>query len=90
MDYDLAGFDFFCKCNPSPFKNKPFCALKPFPLKSAASRLSAEKGCCLLIIMLALAFSLTIESLQFALVKGLAELDDLFSNTLGAVLGILF
>ncbi|MDO4803438.1 MAG: VanZ family protein [Lachnospiraceae bacterium] len=41
------------------------------------------------IIVLALAFSLTIESLQFALVKGLAELDDLFSNTLGAVLGIM-
>ena len=45
-------------------------------------------GKWLLIPLLALSFSLLIESLQLTLVRGLAEPDDLFTNTLGAVLGI--
>ena len=54
---------------------------------SGGSRLN-RYGKWLLIPLLALSFSLLIESLQMTLVRGLAEPDDLFTNTLGAVLGI--
>ena len=55
--------------------------------KSGSSRLNLY-GKWLLIPLLSLSFSLLIEILQLALVRGLAETDDLFTNTLGAVLGI--
>ncbi len=42
----------------------------------------------LLILLLAFTYSLLIEILQLTLVRGLAEIDDLFSNTLGTILGI--
>ena len=42
----------------------------------------------LLILLLAFIYSLLIEILQLTLVRGLAEIDDLFSNTLGTMLGI--
>ena len=56
-------------------------------INSGGSRLN-RYGKWLLIPLLALSFSLLIESLQLTLVRGLAEPDDLFTNTLGAVLGI--
>lgn len=68
------------------------------PFSSSASNVQANRnsgdssldryGKWLLIPLLALSFSLLIESLQMTLVRGLAEPDDLFTNTLGAVLGI--
>ena len=68
------------------------------PSSSSASNVQANRnsgdssldryGKWLLIPLLALSFSLLIESLQMTLVRGLAEPDDLFTNTLGAVLGI--
>ena len=51
-------------------------------------RSSGELRKWLLIPLLALSFSLIIESLQLTLVRGLAEADDLFTSTLGAILGI--
>ena len=56
-------------------------------INSGGSRLN-RYGKWLLIPLLALSFSLLIESLQLTLVRGLAEPDDLFTNTLGAVFGI--
>ena len=68
------------------------------PSSSSASNVQANRssggsrlnryGKWLLIPLLALSFSLIIENLQLTLVRGLAEPDDLFTNTLGAVLGI--
>ena len=43
----------------------------------------------LIIIICAFAFSFLIETLQLIRMKGTCELDDLFSNTLGALIGIL-
>lgn len=41
------------------------------------------------IVLLAAVLSISIEYFQLALDVGLAEFDDIFSNTLGAVLGVL-
>ena len=41
----------------------------------------------LFVFLSGFAFSLVIETLQFALKKGLFEIDDLILNTIGAILG---
>ena len=42
-----------------------------------------------MVVLLALALSVGIEYLQIVLDVGLAEFDDIFSNTLGTILGVL-
>lgn len=42
----------------------------------------------IVVVILAILFSLTIETLQLFLMRGLFEWDDVFSNTLGAAIGV--
>ena len=42
------------------------------------------------VIMIAMAASLTIELVQYALKIGIADIDDVILNTTGAVIGVLF
>ena len=72
---------------PSTFSSSSSASTVQSNIKSGASRLNRYRK-WLLIPLLALSFSLLIESLQLTLVRGLAEADDLFTNTLGAILGI--
>ena len=59
----------------------PFGFLVPMLLK---------KERFLIIIILGFLFSVTIESLQFIFRVGVAELDDLILNTIGAAIGYMF
>ena len=47
------------------------------------------KGSWLIALMTGLAISVTIETLQFFLMRGFSELDDMMHNTLGCVIGFL-
>ena len=92
MPFGFLLCDLFCRWTPTRI-TRPSA-----PSSSSASNVQAYRnsggsrlnryGKWLLIPLLALSFSLLIESLQMTLVRGLAEPDDLFTNTLGAVLGI--
>ena len=92
MPFGFLLCDLFCRWTPTRI-TRPSA-----PSSSSVSNVQAYRnsggsrlnryGKWLLIPLLALSFSLLIESLQMTLVRGLAEPDDLFTNTLGAVLGI--
>ena len=92
MPFGFLLCDLFCRWTPTRI-TRPSA-----PSSSSVSNVQAYRnsggsrlnryGKWLLIPLLALSFSLLIESLQLTLVRGLAEPDDLFTNTLGAVLGI--
>ena len=57
----------------------------PFGFLSAA--LWKRRIACFWIVLLALAFSALIESMQLFLMRGMFEFDDIFSNVFGAFLG---
>ena len=61
-----------------------------FPFGFFLSCLSGRRMRPLVVFASAAAFSFLIEFLQFSQMRGLFELDDLFSNTLGAMLGFCF
>ena len=94
MPFGFLLCDLFYKQNltsitePSAFSSSFSTSDVQVKRKSGDSRRFFRYGKWLLIPLLALSFSLLIESLQLTLVRGLAEADDLFNNTLGAVLGI--
>ena len=48
-----------------------------------------RKRLCLMVLVAGFLFSCIIEVLQFELMRGLFEFDDIFNNTLGAILGYL-
>lgn len=60
-----------------------------FPFGFLLMELCRAKGKVILIAISALLFSLTIETLQLVLMRGLFEWDDLISNGVGAILGCL-
>ena len=47
------------------------------------------KGSWLIALMTGLAISVTIEALQFFLMRGFSEVDDVMHNTLGCILGYI-
>ena len=47
------------------------------------------KGSWLIALMMGLAISVTIEALQFFLMRGFSEVDDVMHNTLGCILGYI-
>ena len=47
------------------------------------------KGSCLIVLLIGCGISVTIESLQFFLMRGFSELDDVMHNTLGCLIGWL-
>ena len=93
MPFGFLLCDLFYKWNtariiiPTAFSTSSSATSVQAKRKSGGSRNFERYGKWLLIPLLAFSFSLLIESLQLALVRGLAEADDLFTNTLGAVLG---
>ena len=60
----------------------------PFGFLAAAIREKAGWKSFLLILCLACLFSFLIETLQYVLMRGCFELDDVFNNTAGALLGM--
>ena len=74
--------------NPSAFSSSASASTVQVKREPESSRKIERYGKWLLIPLLALSFSLLIETLQLTLVRGLAEADDLFTNTFGAILGL--
>ena len=62
----------------------------PFGFFTAAISRALPRKLYPAVILLSFAFSALIETTQFFLMRGYLEIDDLFNNVLGAVLGALF
>lgn len=60
-----------------------------FLLSALLPRQLRGKVRAVLVIAAAAVFSLTIETLQFFLMRGLCEFDDIISNVIGAAIGVL-
>ena len=59
----------------------------PFGFLTAAMRNGSGRKTTLLVFLLALGFSALIEALQFILLRGCFEYDDIINNVAGALLG---
>jgi glycopeptide antibiotics resistance protein len=47
------------------------------------------KGSCLIVLLIGCSISVTIEALQFFLMRGFSEVDDVMHNTVGCLIGFL-
>ena len=59
------------------------------PVGMILGSLLRVKGSCLIVLLIGCGISVTIESLQFFLMRGFSELDDVMHNTFGFILGYI-
>ena len=59
------------------------------PVGMILGSLLRVKGSCLVVLLIGCSISITVESLQFCLMRGFSEVDDVMHNTLGCILGYI-